>query len=350
MRLFFYSEDLTYPFDEGIKKTAKNIIQTLMLNNDVVSCSKYGMNNATLNQSVIRTNKFFLNIKLFKLINSHKPKCIIYLPSSSATFPSFFRLKVLRLFYSKAKIIMIILQPKYLSLLKLRLISIFKFYPDIALTPSSTVEKQFKSYQINVKFIPLFTNINNFSPVNNIKINRLRERFGIPSEKFIITHIGHINSGRNLEALIPLQSEGNQVVIVSSSSTPDDSPKDPQLKSKLLNNGILILDYYIKDIHSIYHLSDLYIFPVISEGGCIGLPLTILEAIACNTLVLTTNYASIKRIFKGSHKFLIISDHENFHHEVKKIKISNKNYSIDGQSIINKINNKFESRLKNAIR
>ena len=50
--------------------------------------------------------------------------------------------------------------------------------------------------------------------------------------------MGHLNTGRNLEALIPLQNSVSQIVVVGSTSTPKDAVGPATLKHKLLDKGM----------------------------------------------------------------------------------------------------------------
>lgn len=148
-----------------------------------------------------------------------------------------------------------------------------------------------KSFNINARYLPLGVNTTKYRPLEDKKRKRkLREKYSLPLERKIILHVGHINKGRNLEALIPLQKNNiGQVVIVGSTSTPTKEGMDLQLKEKLLKNGVIVIDRYLENIEEIYQLSDIYVFPVKSETGSIGLPLSVLEGVAAGLPVVTTD-------------------------------------------------------------
>ena len=59
-----------------------------------------------------------------------------------------------------------------------------------------------------------------------------------------------------------------------------------------------IIDTYISNIEEIYQLSDVYFFPVTESENCIDVPLSVLEAAACNLPILTTNYGELKSFIK----------------------------------------------------
>ncbi len=349
MKVFYYTEDLSYPFDEGIKKTAKNVLLTLLDEHEVIACSKYGSEDSTLNLQNVNSNKLLLSSKLKNIVQLFKPEVIMYLPSASATFPSLIRLRILKSYYPQAKTIFIPLQPKYLN--TIYRLNINYFNPDLTLTPSTTVEEQFTNMQMKVEFLPLYTDISEISYANEQPTNKtiLKKKYGVPLGKYIITHIGHLNQMRNLESLVSLQGNGNQLLIVSSSSTNNVSFKDLKLKEKLIGKGIIIIDEYIGHIKEIYYLSDLYIFPVLDEGGCIGIPLTILEAIANNIPVLTTDYGSIKRTFSSNSIALYFDEPSNFNKKVEQIKKNNKQIKCSGYETISNINTLYHKQLRNAL-
>ena len=56
-------------------------------------------------------------------------------------------------------------------------------------------------------------------------------------------------------------------------------------------------------------MSDVYFFPVAEEGHCIDVPLSCLEAAACNTPVVTTQYGEMKA-FEGKEGFFFIDSFE----------------------------------------
>ena len=168
--------------------------------------------------------------------------------------------------------------------------------PNIAFTPSPQLHEMWNKMNVKNKLLPLYTNLAAFQVIKNDQMKlSLREKYNIPIDKYVVSHMGHLNEGRNLETLIPLQEAGYQIVIVASSSTPSDSRGPEELKQKLIDSGIIIIDRYIDKIAEIYQLSDLYIFPVMAKCSSIGLPLSILEARACGIPVLTTDFGSTKK-------------------------------------------------------
>ena len=346
MRIVFFSEDLSEPFDEGIKKTANYVYKILTESYDVLTICRFCMKEERENiYQINRTNKLLINFELKKVIHKFKPNILIYLPSSSGTFPSFIRLKILSLYSQNTKTIMINLQQKYLKSWQVKILPFIK--PDIILSPSQKVINYLRFLNSKKILLPLFIDLEKFKPLYNTDNKlKLREKYNIPRNKYVISHMGHLNWGRNLEALVPLQNKRNQVIVVGSSSTPIDAPKEEKLKNELIKKGIIVIDEYIPNIEEIYQLSDLYVFPVEFEGGSIGLPLSILEARACGIPVLTTDFGTIQQWFGKEEKGIYYAKSNEFLNSIEKIKKNHINYH---KSEVGKIISLFNKFLKEAI-
>ena len=348
MRILFFTEDLSEPFDEGIKKSALNIAMALAEKNDVMAICKFGVPSGILPFTVKRvdTNRLMLDMDFISLIRKFQPDTIFYLPSSSGTFASFLRMGIIKTYARRARTVMINLTPKQLNKFQKKFIRYIR--PDIVLSPSPTELNIVASIGITNIFLPLFVDTSKFQPLHNIvRKEALRKKYDIPVHKYIITHIGHINWGRNLNALIPIQNGDNQVVVVGSSSTPIDAPKEKELKKHLIDYGIKIIDGYVENIEELYQLSDLYVFPVIFEGGCIGIPLSILEARACGIPVLSTEFGGLKEVSECMNEGIYYSDYCDFPQKVKAIRESvNTDFKI---SNVKKVNDRFYNVINGVI-
>ena len=315
-KVLFITEYLNPPYDEGIKKTAFNIYTELNHKYDLKVICRYGFKEENI--FAINCNPLFLSRNIRKIISDFNPLVIIYLPFASSTFAGYLRLRVLRFFAQNAKMIFIALQPKPLK--KWQKLSVNFLKPQYALTPSPSLQKFWESYNINSRLLPLITDLSVFKPLEMAEQKLdLRKKYNIPINAYLISHMGHINEGRNLESLILLQRSGYLVMIVGSSSTPKDALGPKDLKSKLEKEGIVVLDKFIELIEEIYQMSDLYIFPVLAPNSSIGMPLSILEARACGIPVLTTNFGSISAFMGDDNGGIIYSTPKRFSEAVKSI-------------------------------
>lgn len=268
--------------------------------------------------------KFWKNIKQFN------PQIIHYI--SGPSIFSFIIIWLLRCYSSDAKTIISAVHPRLPGPSKI-IVQYLK--PDAILVQSERYKELFNGIGITTLFFPNGVDLNRFKPLPTSKKMLLREKYGIDKNKFVILHVGHIKRERNLEILKKLHNEENMILIVGSTSTKIDK----KLYNELVEKGCKIMIEYIPKIEEIYALSDCYIFPTMKEQASIEIPLSLLEAMACNLPIITTKFRGIKDIFKeGDGLFFIDKPEEimNLLHKVKQLKprdIKNReriiNYSWD---------------------
>ncbi len=344
-KVLLVTEFLNAPYDEGIKKTVFGLFKELERTYEVLVICRFG--NPGENIEVIDTNPLFLSRRLYHKINHFKPDVTIYFPFQSSTFASYLRQYILRSFSISAISIFIALQPKVIKKWQNYLASVL--FQGIALTPSQTLSAQWNSIGMHNYLIPLNTDLEKFSIQKEEKIKSiLREKYELPLDAFIVSHMGHLNEGRNLRSLIGLKANNNcQIVLVSSSSTPSDAIGTNVLRRELIDAGIIIIDRTLEHIEEIYQLSDLYIFPVLNENSSIGMPLSILEARACGIPVLTTDYGSVRHYFDDDFGGIFYTEPDNFAAIIDRIRsLKIKEFT---KSKIHDINNIFYNKIHQII-
>lgn len=289
-KILIISEELNFPFDEGIKNFAYNLIRGLSKDNKVFTISIRGDTTNERYIEKLNVNKTFLSYSLLKKINTFNPAIIIYIPSPSATIYSFMRIKVLKLYAKRIKIVMFALQPRKYSFISQKLIPFLA--PNIVLVQSRGVLKQLCKFGCDVKLIPSGVDLKRFHPVNNERKLELRKKYGMAPSKFLVLHVGHVNTNRNIQVLKELQGNNSQVILVGSTST----KQNKGLVEELRVIGVKVVTDYLENIEEIYQLSDLYLFPVQDEGTAISFPLTILEAMAVDLPVIASDIGPFKEI------------------------------------------------------
>ena len=315
-KIFFISEALSAPFDEGLKNVAFSIYTQLNKKSDVLTVTN--MENEIDKDNILkfRLNRLFLNYKLRMCIRKFYPHIILYFPESSITIASFIRAKILKIMGRPSGLAILGSQyRKYSPVQKYILRNLLK--PDLLLLLGKSDENYFKKNGFNVKILPPAVDTEKYSPSTKEEKMKIRSRFNISSEKFVVLHVGHIKVKRNIECLIEVHKIHNaQVVMVGSTSL----GMEEDVKKKLIENGIIVIDKYVPDIWNIYKMSDLYIFPVKSETEAIEMPLSVLEAMACNLPVITTKFRGLREHFQEDEGFRYFNDEKKLPDIARKMR------------------------------
>ena len=313
------SEVLTPPFDEGIKNIAFSVHKHLKLECRTLSLTKAGVNENDSEILSVSLNKVFLNYGLKKLIKSYAPDIILYLPEASITFNSFVRAKVLKLMSRHSKVVILgVKQVDYSSVQRKIIVNFLK--PSSLLLLGKFDRDFFMENGLRVGTLPPAVDNVRFCKATPEEKEKIRAEFGILKNKAVVLHVGHIRPTRNVQCLSNLQKiKDVQVVLVGSSSTPTENG----LKERLIKDGVYVIDRYIADITKIYKMSDAYIFPVFNNIACIDMPLSILEAMACNLPIITTRFGGLEDNFEESSGFNYFDNDEQLAELVKSIKKMN---------------------------
>jgi glycosyltransferase involved in cell wall biosynthesis len=298
MRICLLGEFKGLP-DEGMRKTSMNILRVLKKKHEVLA----------LDLRDITNYRFWSSLKDFD------PEIVHYL--HGASFRSFIVLQMVSKLCPRAKKIISVMQPP--STWDLALISITTYKPDLLLVPFKSSCRVLERFSIKTKVFPLGgVDVDRFTPRAKEDRALLREKYGLRKDWFLILCVGHIKKERNLLVLKELQKEEeDKVIIVGSTSV---KPNKKILK-KLEEAGCIIWRKFLKSIEEVYAMSDCFVFPTFSEKNAIQLPLSVLEAMACNLPVITTKFGALPYIFnEGDGLFFAekIEDFVSALHQVKE--------------------------------
>jgi glycosyltransferase involved in cell wall biosynthesis len=180
--------------------------------------------------------------------------------------------------------------------------------PDLILAQSAEYEGLFKEYGFRTAFLPNGVDIHHFIPVTQEEKRVIRTKYGIDVSKFLILHVGPIIQPRNVSTLVNLQDEGTQVLIIGR------NPFDRDVYQSLVNKGCTVWIKHFENIAEIYQMSDCYVFPTSPKNttASIDIPLSVLEAMACNIPVITTRYGAIPRMFEHEGDGLFFVDNNEY--------------------------------------
>jgi glycosyltransferase involved in cell wall biosynthesis len=282
--------------DEGVRKLAYCLANLLAKQHDIM----------TLNISCLTS---------WRKIRAFQPDIIHYIlcPTGIGLVTA----KIISLTYPKAKTV--ISAPQSAISAKAKWLSLFR--PDIVLVQSYQSEKVFKLLGYRTQFLPNGVDIQKFTPVDVETKQKLRRKYGLPNDKFVILHMASFKKGRNLEVLKKLQlsNKHNQVLIVGRPSERGDEDVINELKEA----GCLIWNDYFPNLEEVYGLSDCYIFPTVNKRNSIEMPLSVLEAMSCNLPVITTRFCALPRIFDEGGGFFFAEKEEDFFKWIEEIKKGN---------------------------
>ncbi len=292
--------DFRPTLDEGYTNVASNLARELANRHEVIKLNPWRPFSAS----------FWRNI------GKSCPDIIHYLTAPSIF--SFWMLRALTLYWRNAKTIMSALHPDGFSLqgnIAFRR-SILTIKPDLVLTHSQEMEEMFTRFGYKTGFLANGVDVQRFRPRSTQSKKQLRKKYGIDPEKFIILHVGHIKRDRNVQFLGQVQHEERQVVIVGSTYR---GGGDERLYQELSQSGCIIWKSYFQNIEEIYALADCYLFP--SQGdGCLLLPLSVMEAMACNLPIVTTRFGALPTMFQEGEGLFFAEKETSFLNLLDRIK------------------------------
>jgi glycosyltransferase involved in cell wall biosynthesis len=302
------------PFDEGLKLFVHNLRQQMERLTSVLTVTTTPV--APEDVVVIRKQFWYLFCDMRRLCRDFQPEAILYVPDASLNELSVARCSLFRLAAGATPIGMITLQPNSFNMPVRMMLRLWK--PDIlfAQAASSSEETLCKQYGIRCRLLPPAVDIERFHTVKgNLEKQSLLQKYGLPRHSKVCLHVGHIRQSRNMDWLLQLKlpAEAHIVVVGSTSRF-----VERDLKGALQKRGVTVIDSYLPVIEEIYQLADVYLFPVQSPGAAIEIPLSILEAMACNLPVVTTSFGGLTKYFTNVPGFYFADTLETFQNAVGK--------------------------------
>ncbi len=287
--MIILSNCLTDTADEGTRKVATSMVRVLKQKRPGTTVITYD-SRCSLSDVHLPVNKLLLNRKLLSLVGSKKEK-LLYIPSPAKSLPLAIRLFVLSK-ATKADLSVVLTMPFAVKPLSKKLLQA----SGAKILTLCEETKQYYSQALGIPVRRLCAGVDaeRFCPVSRQEKEALRKQYGLPEEKPIVLHVGHLKKGRNVAQLLRLSPQFHGVLVVSPHTAEE---QDAQLKLQLLEKeNITLIEDYIPQIQQIYQLSDVYLFPVVQEESCIDSPLSALEAAACGIPVVTTDFGEMKSL------------------------------------------------------
>lgn len=300
--MLILSNALTNVVDEGSVKVANSLVKCIKKKESSTKIITFDRESNMADEH-LTANKFLLNRKLLKKVrNSHNN--VLYIPFPARPFSTSVRTFILSLFAGRNFRVILSMTNGMTFASKL----LFKLSGAKLMVLS---KRSFNLYSAaigekHVTYLKTGVDTNRFAPVTEEDASALKRNYGFDPNKKLILHVGHLNRGRNVQQLKKL-ADAYEVLLISSTLTKDE--QDLDLKKELMDCGVRVIDSYIPNIEQVYQMADVYFFPVTEDGNCIDVPLSCLEAAACNKPIVTTDYGEMRE-FAGKEGFFFIDSFE----------------------------------------
>jgi glycosyltransferase involved in cell wall biosynthesis len=293
--------DITGYIDEGMKNTTFNLKQELEKSHELM---------------VVHPRQT-IRWKTLKEIKTFGPDIIHYM--HGPTPRSFIVTKMLSMLHPNALTVMSVPKPTASRSIRF-ILSLMK--PKVFLLQSRRNEGLFKSSGAVVDFLYPGINLEKFRPVSETTKNELRDKYELPRDKFILLHVGHISPQRGVNMLYDIQREFSgtvQTVVVGAlTMKPDDA-----ITTVLKEGGCQIWLKHFDKIEEVYQLADCYIFPGMHNTSAIEIPLTVLEAMACNLPVISDRFGGLPDLLEEGDGFYFVSDKSGILSALTEVKKGN---------------------------
>jgi glycosyltransferase involved in cell wall biosynthesis len=312
-RLLFFAGAYYYPpFDEGVKLVAHHLYQHLSRLTEVVLATT--AEGAPGEANVVPDNPFGFVRHVRRLCKAHRPEAVLYVPDAYLDRYTLARCGLLRLAAGGVPTGMVTLMPATVDLWVRTMIRFWR--PDIVFPVTELELDLYRRRGIRYRMFPPAIDVERFRPARDEAEKRgLRHKYGLPEEGNICIHVGHFRKSRNIERLARLQMpDGVRLVVVGRRSRPGEDDRSQALRDR----GAIILDSFLPDVQEVYQAADLYLFPVEEDRAAIAMPLSVLEAMACNLLIVSTPYGGLVRCFEGVEGVYFARTQEEFQEAVAR--------------------------------
>jgi len=261
-----------------------------------------------------------INLETLRSIHLFNPDIIHYM--QGPTIRSFLLVKLLSVLNPDAATVISAPRP---SISKIHHWFLSALKVDLILLQSKRYKDVFKKLALYVEFFYPGIDAEKFRPVPSSTKNSLRLKYNLPKDKYIVLHVGQVTSVRNVNTLGQIQKKRHkdvQVLIVAASTIKPDQ----RIVRRLKNCGCIIREGYHEELQEIFQLADCYIFPGIKRTPAIEVPLTILEAAACNLPIICGYFGGLPDIFKEEDGFFFVKSEVEIR---QKLDLLMENGSID---------------------
>lgn len=294
LRISVLCDDLSGAPDEGVKRFALGLADAFGRAHCEVSLMATRGVPGVSGVRRVAAPKTFVSRQLARALAEQRPQVLVYVPTASTTLMACLRSRVLKAYCPAATVVLVGLQPRPHGRVAGRLLRYLT--PDVLLVQATQSKEHLEQLGCTVGLVASGVDVETFQSVSETRRRELRMCYELDPDRPTVLHVGHLKDGRGIRALADLARRGQcQVVLVASSSTTQDA----DLASELRRAGVTILANYEPQIEHLYQLADCYVFPVASAIDAIEVPLSVLEALACDLPVVSTRFGGLPRVLGG---------------------------------------------------
>jgi glycosyltransferase involved in cell wall biosynthesis len=292
MTILLVCERLSGAGDEGIKNLAAALARELGRHGRLIALTRRSGGEARGGAIALPMNSYFLNPGLLRAARGARADVVLYVPWTSGTARTFWRARILRL-AAGAPVTMFLTQPyaapawERWAMRRLR--------PARILAQSGRVVADMAALGIESRFMPSGVDLERFVPLAPAEREAARRELGVAPAERLVLHVGHLNRMR-LDAgeLCRIAAgPGTKLAVVGST----DTPQDTELVSALRARGVRVIGEYVPRIERLIGAADVYLFPTRATRSSIGVPLSVLEALACGIPVVSTPFEGLPDLF-----------------------------------------------------
>lgn len=295
MKILLASEEITNRPREGTLVFLMHLCRFLHSEGELTALYAVGETDLDIRSLAILSLRTLVTRPLIRLMHAERFDVVLYVPRSGLTPFGLARGALLRSL-AKSPAVTIGLQERHVGGMN-RLLSLFG-NPDLVLSPVRAVRERLERIGIDTGFIMVGYDARLFRPVNPEIQSRLKAKYGLPRDRFILLHVGHVKENRNLEVLLRYRDWGPDIQPVVKAGE-----IDPSWAHRLRMAGIIVIEEYYRDVHELYQASDAYLFPVSDPTGAVEYPLSVIEACACNLPVITTRFGGLPETIREGNGF-----------------------------------------------
>ncbi|HUV36307.1 MAG TPA: glycosyltransferase [Patescibacteria group bacterium] len=317
MKILLASEELTAQPEEGLLVFTMHLCRYLDSLGELTVLHALGDPEEHLRSLRILSPKVLMTDRLVRFLRKERFDVVLYIPSSGLTGFGLGRSLLLR-YIARSPTILIALQERPVGALH-RIVALMG-HPELILSPVKGLSAHLARLGFDTGFIMPGYDRNLFRPVDPDVKRSLRVQYGLPLDRYIVLHVGHVRETRNMQAFLRYREWGENIQPVIKAGE-----QDPAWRDRLRRAGIIVIDEYIAGVHEIYQAADCYLFPVSCPTGALEFPLSVIEAAACNLPVLTTRFGALPDVIPEGNGILYfenVSDIPRYLLKIKELKVN----------------------------